>query len=102
MRHFLTQASKRAILATGFLLRYGEDLATEVLSLGLDHMELGYDFSPGLACGVKAMVDKGDVHISSMDSSAENFDDYNFNRYLRTKRIIGEKSGLSPEILNIY
>jgi hypothetical protein len=27
--HFLTQATKRAILATGFLLRYGEELATD-------------------------------------------------------------------------
>jgi hypothetical protein len=44
----------------------------------------------------------GDVHISSMDSLAENFDEYNFNRYLRTKRIIGEKSALIPEIQDIY
>ena len=29
IRLFLTQATKRAILATGFLLRYGEDLATD-------------------------------------------------------------------------
>jgi hypothetical protein len=28
-RRFLTQATKRAILSTGFLLQYGEDLATE-------------------------------------------------------------------------
>ena len=28
-RRFLTQATKRAILSTGFLLRYGEDLATD-------------------------------------------------------------------------
>lgn len=44
----------------------------------------------------------GDVHISSMDSLAENFDDYNYNRYLRTKRIIGEKSGLVPKFQDIY
>ncbi len=44
----------------------------------------------------------GDVHISSMDSLAENFDDYNFNRYLRTKRIIGENLDMVPEIKNIY
>ena len=34
----------------------------------------------------------GDVHISSMDSVASNFDDYNRNRYLRTKRLMGEQS----------
>jgi cell wall-associated NlpC family hydrolase len=31
----------------------------------------------------------GDVHISSMDPLDENFDQYNYNRYLRSKRIIG-------------
>ena len=33
----------------------------------------------------------GDVHISNMDPNAEDFDDYNFNRYLRTKRVLGEE-----------
>ena len=28
-RRYITQASKRAILATGFLARYGEDVATD-------------------------------------------------------------------------
>ena len=28
-RLFLTQTTKRAILSTGFMLRYGEDLATD-------------------------------------------------------------------------
>ncbi len=38
----------------------------------------------------------GDVHISSMDSTSSNFDDFNKNRYLRTKRILGESTkGLS-------
>lgn len=32
----------------------------------------------------------GNVHISSMDKNAENFDTYNYNRYLRTKRILNE------------
>lgn len=32
----------------------------------------------------------GDVHISSMDQDAENFDEYNYNRYLRSKRILNE------------
>ena len=34
----------------------------------------------------------GDVHISSMDNKAVNFDEYNKNRYLRTKRVLGEKT----------
>ncbi|HUH29685.1 NlpC/P60 family protein [Gelidibacter sp.] len=29
----------------------------------------------------------GDVHISNMDTTAEDFDQYNYDRYLRTKRI---------------
>lgn len=33
----------------------------------------------------------GDVHISTMDSNAEDFDEYNYNRYLRTKRILGQE-----------
>ncbi|MCR9262624.1 MAG: NlpC/P60 family protein [Flavobacteriaceae bacterium] len=32
----------------------------------------------------------GDVHISSMDKDSENFDEYNYNRYLRSKRILNE------------
>lgn len=34
----------------------------------------------------------GDVHVSSMDTASENFDEYNKNRYLRTKRVLGQKS----------
>ncbi|WP_417884585.1 SH3 domain-containing protein [Zunongwangia sp.] len=33
----------------------------------------------------------GDVHISTMDTTADDFDEYNYNRYLRTKRILNEK-----------
>ncbi|SFB76066.1 SH3 domain-containing protein [Zunongwangia mangrovi] len=33
----------------------------------------------------------GDVHISTMDTTAEDFDEYNYNRYLRSKRILNEK-----------
>lgn len=33
----------------------------------------------------------GNVHISSMDKNAENFDAYNYNRYLRTKRVLNQK-----------
>ncbi|MGS2763670.1 C40 family peptidase [Sinomicrobium sp. M5D2P9] len=35
----------------------------------------------------------GDVRISSVDKNSPEFDEYNYNRYLRTKRIIG-KEGL--------
>jgi gamma-D-glutamyl-L-lysine dipeptidyl-peptidase len=31
----------------------------------------------------------GDVHVSSMDNTAENFDEFNKSRYLRTKRYLG-------------
>ncbi|MCH4822446.1 NlpC/P60 family protein [Gramella lutea] len=32
----------------------------------------------------------GDVHISTLDSTNSEFDEYNFNRYLRTKRVFNE------------
>jgi len=30
----------------------------------------------------------GSVHISTVDTTAADFDEYNYNRYLRTKRIL--------------
>ena len=33
----------------------------------------------------------GKVHVSSMNKSASNYDEYNLNRYLRTKRIFNQK-----------
>ncbi|GAA4310458.1 C40 family peptidase [Pontixanthobacter gangjinensis] len=33
----------------------------------------------------------GDVHISNMDSTASDFDEYNYNRYLRTKRVFNQE-----------
>nr|WP_299389301.1 C40 family peptidase [Allomuricauda sp.] len=33
----------------------------------------------------------GDVHISSMDKEAHNFDEFNHNRYLRSKRLLNQK-----------
>ncbi|MCL8007846.1 NlpC/P60 family protein [Gelidibacter japonicus] len=33
----------------------------------------------------------GDVHISNMDTTADDFDKYNYDRYLRTKRIHDQK-----------
>jgi cell wall-associated NlpC family hydrolase len=44
----------------------------------------------------------GDVHISSMDSTTDQFDEYNFNRYLRTKRIIGHDEDLPARPEQLY
>ena len=44
----------------------------------------------------------GDVHISSMDSLDENFDEYNYNRYLRTKRIIGANTIGIEKVTEFY
>ena len=44
----------------------------------------------------------GDVHISSMDSTSDVYDSYNYERYLRTKRIIGFEADLPIEIAEIY
>ncbi len=33
----------------------------------------------------------GDVHVSTMDSTDSEFDEYNYNRYLRTKRVFNEE-----------
>ncbi|MCL6265465.1 NlpC/P60 family protein [Flagellimonas myxillae] len=33
----------------------------------------------------------GDVHISSMEQNAEHFDEFNHNRYLKTKRLLNQK-----------
>ena len=33
----------------------------------------------------------GDVHISTFDKNDPEFDEYNYNRYLRTKRVLNEK-----------
>ncbi|MCY2686502.1 C40 family peptidase [Salinimicrobium sp. TH3] len=39
----------------------------------------------------------GRVHVSSVDSTATNFDEFNLNRYLRTKRLLGEEE--DPNLL---
>lgn len=44
----------------------------------------------------------GFVHISSMDSLSDNFDRYNYDRYLRTKRIIGREHALPTTFEQIY
>jgi len=44
----------------------------------------------------------GDVHISSMDSLSDNFDAYNFNRYLRTKRFVGSNTNSISDLIDFY
>jgi gamma-D-glutamyl-L-lysine dipeptidyl-peptidase len=44
----------------------------------------------------------GFVHISSMDSLSDDFDKYNYDRYLRTKRIIGSEHELPATVEQIY
>ncbi|TBW25831.1 C40 family peptidase [Gramella sp. KN1008] len=34
----------------------------------------------------------GEVHISNFDTTASDFDDYNYNRYLRTKRLLDQEN----------
>ncbi|HEY9184913.1 MAG TPA: C40 family peptidase [Salegentibacter sp.] len=33
----------------------------------------------------------GEVHVSNFDTEAEDFDEYNYNRYLRTKRVLNKE-----------
>ncbi|MFD2517337.1 C40 family peptidase [Salinimicrobium flavum] len=37
----------------------------------------------------KFIHSSGNVHISSVDKNAEDYDDFNYQRYLRTKRLVG-------------
>ena len=42
----------------------------------------------------------GDVHTSTMDTTAADFDEYNYNRYLRSKRLLGEKDPKLVQLRN--
>ena len=46
----------------------------------------------------KFIHSSGNVHISSMDKDSEDFDEFNYGRYLRTKRLLGTED---PEIMNL-
>jgi sugar phosphate isomerase/epimerase len=48
--------------------REGESLVEEILSLGVDRIELGFDLTTTLAEGVRRMVDKGAVRVTSVHS----------------------------------
>ena len=82
-----------AMLETGDLLFFGrknEDGSEKVVHVGL---WLGNN---------QFIHASGDVHISNMDSTADNYDSYNYKRYLRTKRIIGKNSGLDLIMAQLY
>ena len=46
--------------------RSGEAMIEEILALGLDRVELGYDLRPELVAGVHAMIDSGAVRVDSV------------------------------------
>ncbi|MBT8294885.1 MAG: C40 family peptidase, partial [Gramella sp.] len=75
-------------LAVGDLLFFGKK-ATDTTKERVVHV--------GMWIGNNEFIHaSGDVHISSMDTASENYDDFNKNRYLRTKRMLGENtSGLT-------
>ena len=72
-------------LAVGDLLFFGRP-ATDSTSERVVHV--------GMWIGNNEFIhSSGDVHVSSMDDKARNFDEFNKSRYLRTKRYLGEQSG---------
>ena len=71
-------------LAVGDLLFFGRP-ATDSTSEKVVHV--------GMWIGDNEFIhSSGDVHISSMDENAENYDEFNKGRYLRTKRYLGQQS----------
>ncbi len=76
-----------ASLETGDLLFFGR-AATDSTRERVVHV--------GMWIGNNEFIhSSGRVRISSMDKAADNYDEYNYNRYLRTKRILGQESGIS-------
>lgn len=71
------------VLKLGDLLFFGTP-ATEESKEKVVHV--------GMWIGNKEFIHASDmVRVSSVDESAENYDEYNVNRYLRTKRILKEQ-----------
>ena len=69
------------VLETGDLLFFGR-AATDSTSERVIHV--------GMWIGdMKFIHASGDIHVSSMDPESDIFDEYNRNRYLRTKRLAG-------------
>ncbi len=70
-------------LAAGDLLYFGRK-ATDSTSERIIHV--------GMWIGDNKFIHSmGEVHISNMDSAAADFDEYNYNRYLRSKRVLGRE-----------
>ena len=70
-------------LSAGDLLYFGRK-ATDSTSERIIHV--------GMWIGDNKFIHSmGDVHISTVDTAAEDFDEYNYNRYLRSKRILGRE-----------
>jgi gamma-D-glutamyl-L-lysine dipeptidyl-peptidase len=68
-------------LQPGDLLYFGRK-ATDTTSERIIHV--------GMWIGDNKFIHSmGEVHISTFDTAAADFDEYNYNRYLRTKRVLG-------------
>lgn len=68
-------------LQPGDLLYFGRK-ATDTTSEKIIHV--------GMWIGDNKFIHSmGEVHISNFDTTATDFDEYNYNRYLRTKRVLG-------------
>ena len=68
-------------LQPGDLLYFGRK-ATDTTSERIIHV--------GMWIGDNKFIHSmGEVHISNFDTTATDFDEYNYNRYLRTKRVLG-------------
>ena len=68
-------------LQPGDLLYFGRP-ATDTTSERIIHV--------GMWIGDNKFIHSmGEVHISNFDTTATDFDEYNYNRYLRTKRVLG-------------
>lgn len=69
-------------LQPGDLLYFGRK-ATDTTSERIIHV--------GMWIGDNKFIHSmGEVHISNFDTTAADFDEYNYNRYLRTKRVLGK------------
>lgn len=79
-------------LLPGDLLFFGRP-ATETSSERVVHV--------GMWIGNNEFIHSaGYVHISSVDSKAENFDEYNYNRYLRTRRLLQQNDHKIVQLSN--
>lgn len=77
-------------LVAGDLLFFGRP-ATDTTSEAVIHV--------GMWIGDNKFIHSmGNVHISNMDPKADDFDEYNYNRYLRTKRVAPEED---PKVIRL-